>query len=175
MISVEIDARDIERVVKELGATAQQVQRALNSTLRKMASWVKTRSVRGLSGELAIQQKVIRKRLRAIKFRRTSDGGAEVKLWYGLNPISLIYLGAKQNAKGVRASGSRFVQSAFIPKNKRGAVFKRVGKSRLPIEKQTAEIQTKAERFLDDGLLNSPEFESQFFKTLMHELKWQTR
>jgi hypothetical protein len=177
MISVEIDARDINRVIRELRATDMQVKRALNSTLRKMASWVKTRSIRGLSSELQIQQKIIRRRLRTIKAKKTPGGGAEVKVWYGLDPIGLIYLGAKQNKQGVRAAGGRQVKGAFIAKMRGGGrnVFKRKGKARLPIEKQEADIEGKAERFLDDGLLNSPSFMAQFFKTLTHELKWQTR
>jgi hypothetical protein len=173
MISVRIDARDLGRLVRELAATQSQAERALRSTLRKMASWVRTRSVRGLSEKLRIQQKVIRRRLRSIKARNTPRG-AEVSIWYGLNPIDLIHLQARQNGRGVRASGGRFVEGAFIPSKKR-QVFKRVGASRLPLEKQTAEIQDEAERFLDDGLLNSAAFEQQFFKTFEHELKWQTR
>lgn len=172
MISTEIDARDLDRLVVELAATHEQVKRALNSTLRKMAAWVRTRSVRGLSKELGIKQKTIRRRLRSIKARPTANGGAEVKVWYGLDPIALVHLGAKQSGKGVRASGGRFVQGAFIAK---GQVFKRKGKERLPLEKQSADIVDKSERFLDDGLLNSAAFEAQFFKTFEHELKWQTR
>jgi hypothetical protein len=171
MISVEISARDLDRLIVELAATSAQVKRALNSTLRKMASWVKTRSVRGLSKELDIKQKTIRRRLRSIKARPTGNGGAEVVVWYGLDPIALIHLGAKQTGKGVRA-GRRFVRGAFIAK---GQVFKRTGKARLPLEKQRAEIAPAAERFLDDGLLNAPAFEQQFFKTFEHELRWQTR
>jgi hypothetical protein len=176
MISVELDAKDLDRVAMELRATPAQVSRALRSTLRKMAAWVRTRSVRGLSKELQIQQKIIRRRLRAIKARPTPNGGAEVKLWFGLNPIALIYLGARQNSKGVRA-GKRFVAGAFKARGKGGKeqVFKRRGKERLPIDKQHADIQQPAERYLDDGLLNSAAFEQQFFKTFDHELKWQTR
>lgn len=175
MISVSIDAKDLQRAVVDLHATKVEAERALRSTLRKMAAWVRTRSIKGLSTKLKVQQKVIRRRLRSIKARNT-PGGAEVSVWYGLNPLALIHLQARQNGRGVRASGGRFVESAFIPKSgKVKQVFKRVGKGRLPLEKQTAEIQDDAERFLEDGLLNSSAFESQFFKTFDHELKWQTR
>lgn len=175
MISIKIDASDLQRAIVELSATKAEAERALRSTLRKMASWVRTRSIKGLSEKLRLQQKVIRHRLRSIKARNT-PGGAVVSIWYGLNPIDLIHLQARQNAKGVRASGGRFVQSAFIPKGgKAHQVFKRVGKSRLPLEKQTADIEADAEKFLGEGLLNSPAFEAQFFKTFEHELKWQTR
>jgi hypothetical protein len=175
MISVNIDASDLHRVIAELSATKAEAERALRSTLRKMAAWVRVRSVKGLSDKLKIQQKVVRRRLRSIKARNT-PGGAQVSIWYGLNPLALIHLQARQNSSGVRASGGRFVASAFIPKSgKVKQVFKRAGKSRLPLEKQTTDIQHEAERYLDDGLLNSAAFEAQFFKTFEHELQWQTR
>jgi hypothetical protein len=169
MISVQIDARDLERLIREVAATKPMAERALRSTLRKMAGWVRTRSIKGLSDKLQIQQKVIRRRLRSIR-ARNRPGGAEVSIWYGLNPIDLIHLKARQTAKGVRSSGGRFVPSAFIAKHQ---VFRRAGKARLPLEKQSAEIQADAERYLDDGLLNSSAFEAQFFKTFEHELRWQ--
>jgi hypothetical protein len=171
MISVNIDASDLQRAVVELAATKGEAERALRSTLRKMAAWVRTRSIKGLSDKLKIQQKSIRRRLRSIKAKNTPTG-AQVSIWYGLNPIALIHLQARQNARGVRASGGRFAASAFIRK---GQVFKRTGKDRLPIEKQTADIQADAEQYLSDGLLNAAAFEAQFFKTFTHELRWQTR
>lgn len=175
MIAVQIDARDIDRVIAELRATEPQVRRALGSTLRKMAAWVKARSVKGLSKELEVQQKLIRRRLRTIKAKPITNGGVEVRVWFGLDPISLIYLGARKSGRGVKA-GARFVEGGFIAEAKGGRqVFKRKGRARLPIEKQTAKINAKAERFLDDGLLNAPAFTEQFYKTLTHELQWQTR
>lgn len=176
MISIQIDTKDMERAVAELAATPVQLERALRSTLRKMAAWARTRSVKGLSDTLKIQQKVIRRRLRRIKAKNT-PGGVEVSIWYGLNPLALIHLQARETSTGVRASGGRFAKSAFkaTAKNGKEQVFKRRGAARLPLEKQTTDIQDQAEKFLDGGLLRSAAFETQFYKTLDHELRWQTR
>lgn len=176
MIDIQIDAKQLERVVVDLAATETEVRRALGSTLRRMAAWVRTRSARGLSGELAIQQKIVRRRIKSTRLQRQSDG-ASIKVWYGLNPVSLIYLQARQSGGGVKAAGGRFVDAGFISNGKRGGrqVFKRRGKARLPIEKQRAEVEPKAGSFLESKVVNSAEFEAQFFKTFEHELKWRTQ
>ncbi|MFW2125279.1 hypothetical protein ACG94O_20525, partial [Acinetobacter ursingii] len=54
-------------------------------------------------------------------------------------------------------------------------VFKRVGKARLPIEKQSQAIKAQADAYLEGAEFNSVDFHEQFFKTLEHELKWSMR
>ena len=54
-------------------------------------------------------------------------------------------------------------------------VFKRVGKARLPIEKQSQVIKAQADAYLEGAEFNSVDFHEQFFKTLEHELKWSMR
>lgn len=171
MIDIQIDHGQLERVAVDLAATEADVRKALNSTLRRMAAWVRTRSTRGLSAELALQQKVLRRRIKSARVQRQGDG-ASVKVWYGLNPISLIYLQPRKSGGGVKAAGGRFVQSGFIAN---GQVFKRKGKARLPVEKQSAEIETPAGNYLESRVLQAAEFEAQFFKVFEHELKWRTR
>lgn len=169
MIDLQISESGIPRIVDELGATENQCAKALKSTLSKMAKWLQTRTARGLSAELEIQQKIIRRRLKKTSIVATSDGYA-IKLWYGLNDISLIHLGARKTKKGVTA-GKRKVDGAFIAK---GQVFKRAGKSRLPIEKQVVTIQKQGNDYLESAI-DQRDFEAQFFKTFEHELKWQMR
>ena len=107
--------------------------------------------------------------MRKTSIQKTSTGWT-VKLWYGLNGISLIHLNARETKKGVTA-GKHKRDSAFIAK---GQVFKRSGKGRLPIEKQVLEIKEKADSYLD-GNAFSDGYQEQFFRTLEHELRWQMR
>lgn len=176
LVNLDIDARDLQGVILDLAATEQQAEKALNSTLVKMAAWLRSKSVKGLSGALAIQQKVIRRRLKAFRLQRRA-GASEVTVWYGLDPIALIYLQAKQGKGGVKAYGGRFVQSAFIADGRNGnrQVFKRRGKGRLPIDKQRADIEDKASTYIEDELVGAAEFEARFFKTFEHELQWRTQ
>lgn len=176
MLNLVVDAPDLRNVITDLAGTEAQVQKALNSTLGKMAAWLRTISAKGLSKELAIQQKVIRRRLKLFRLHRNADG-SEIKVWYGLDPVALIYMQAKQNKQGVRAYGGRFVKSAFIAdgRNSNRQVFKRRGKERLPLDKQRAEIADKASVYIEDTLLGTAEFEAQFYKIFEHELQWRTR
>ena len=175
MINLVVDAPSLEGVITDLAATEAQVQKALNSTLNKMATWLRSISAKGLSKELAIQQKVIRRRLKLFRLHRNGDG-SEVKVWYGLDPIAMIYLQPKQNKQGVRAYGGRFSKSAFIAAGSNGnrQVFKRRGKERLPLDKQRADIVDKASIYIEDNLLGTNEFEAQFYKIFEHELQWRT-
>lgn len=176
LVNLDIDARDLQGVILDLAATEQQAEKALNSTLVKMAGWLRSKSVKGLSGALAIQQKVLRRRLKSFRLQRRA-GGSEITVWYGLDPIALIYLQARQNKSGVKAYGGRFVQSAFIANGSNGnrQVFKRRGKGRLPIDKQRADIEDKANTYIEDELVGAAEFEARFFKTFEHELQWRTQ
>ncbi len=175
MIDFQIDAAQVNQMALNLAATEDQARKALRTTLNKMAAWVRTRSIQGLSKTLQMQQKIIRRRLKAVKFRDTPDGGA-AKVWYGENAVGLIYLGAKQNSSGVTASGGRNVKSAFIPKGSSAKqVFKRIGSARLPIAKQEAAIKKPTDKYLETGVVGSAAFETQFWKTFEHELKWRTR
>lgn len=176
MFNLRVDAPNLEGVILDLAATESQVQKALNSTLGKMAAWLRGRSVKDLSSALAIQQKVLRRRLKLFRLKRNGSG-SEITVWYGLDPIAMIYLQAKQNKQGVRAYGSRFVKSAFIAQGRNGnrQVFKRRDKARLPVDKQRAEIEDKASTYIEDNMLGTADFEAQFFKIFEHELQWRTQ
>lgn len=175
MLALDVGTPDFGRLVQDLAATEKQAQRALNSTLRKMAAWLRTRSMRGLSKELELQQRILRRRLKAAKLR-VSGGGSEITVWFGLNPVGLVYLQAKQGSSGVAAAGGRFVKSAFIAKTPGGGsqVFKRMGRARLPVAAQAADVQQPAENYIAHDALGA-QFDAQFWKTFEHELQWQTR
>lgn len=175
MIDIEVDAEGLQQITLELAATEAQAVKALQSTLNKMAAWLRSKSVKGLSERLLLPQKVTRRRLKSFRLSRKSDGGS-ITVWYGLNPVALIYLNASQNRAGVSAIGGRFVKSGFIARAGGGRqVFKRRGKSRLPIDKQVADIQDKATTFIEDDLIGTPEFEARFFLVFERELKWRTQ
>jgi hypothetical protein len=175
MIDFEISSGDLQRLVLDLVATEAQAKKALNSTLRKMATWLKTRSLKGLSKTLQIQQKVMRRRLKSFRLKSTATGSS-ITIFYGLNPVALIYLQAKKGGGGIVASGGRSVSGGFIAKTPGGGqqVFKRIGSARLPIAKQSADVQEPSENYLEHQL-DAAAFEAQFFKTFEHELQWQTR
>lgn len=174
LVHLDIDADQLQRVVGDLAATERQAQQALNSTLPKMAAWLRGKSVKGLAGAVDVPQKIIRRRLRTFRLTKNA-GGSSITVWYGLDAVGMIYLNAKQGRAGVKAYGGRFLKSAFIANGANGnrQVFKRRGKGRLPIDKQTASIAEKAETFIEDRMIGTAEFEARFFQIFERELTWR--
>jgi len=192
---IDIDTDQLVGLVARLDATKQQFDKAFNSTIRKMAKWCQSRSIKDLSSQLGIPPSVLRRRIKPIRFARSKDG-TTVDVFYGLANISWIHLKAKQNAAGVRAGGGRFRKSAFIATaNSATQVFERDGRFRRRevnrkigggvvtcvvrrvegIRKVTEDIKDPAQLYIEDKLLASDEFNAQFLKTFEHELKWQIR
>lgn len=173
-MDLHINADGIDRIILDLQATPKQIDKAFASTSLKLAKWLQTKSIRGLAKELVLPQSEVRRRLRTFRVKR-GLGGKGATVWYGLDPIGLIHLGAKKQGKGVAAMGGRYVEGAFIAKGRNGGlqVFKRRGKERLKIDKQSADIHDAAQTYIEDRLLGSGEFDAQFFKVFDHELQWR--
>ncbi|MCO3241384.1 hypothetical protein FA213_27630 [Pseudomonas aeruginosa] len=110
--------------------------------LRKTAQWLRTHSSREIARELGITQSPVRHRY-SIYSQSTAR---EVKLWVGLQPIGVHYLGTpKQTPTGVKV-GHRDYDDAFISpmKSSQRLVFRRKGRERLPIEKVTEDWEGPA-------------------------------
>lgn len=171
---LEIDPTELEGLAANVLATQKHCDKALRSTLVKAGRWLRAQTLKGLSAQLKVQQKVIKHRLRAAAKVKNTPHGPRVTIWYGLDPVALIYLGAKQNSEGVSASGGRTIAGAFISRARSGSlqVFKRRDKARLPLDKQTAEIAIGSTHYLEHEI-NSRLFEAFFYKTFEHELTWR--
>lgn len=171
MLDIRVDTSQLKLIADGFVATEKQIEKAMRSTLGKMAKWTKTRSVRGLAKDLQIPQKIIRRRVRILKKR-----GSSISIFYGQNPAAMIYLNPKKTATGVTAAG-REVAGAFIAKGSHSGrqVFKRVGKARLPIAGQEVVMKETSDRYLENEFIDSAEFAAQFYKVFEHELQWQTR
>ncbi len=175
LIDIDVHDNEMKQLELDLAATPKEFDRALNSTVNRMARWLKTQSVRGLSSELDIPQKILRRRLKHFRVRR-NENSPSITVWYGLNDIYFHDLNPRQTATGITA-GKRTIKSAFIATMKSGktSVFNRKGKKRLGIQKQTLGIQKKATQFIDKKLFNAMEFNTVFLKTFERELEWRTK
>jgi len=176
-LSIEIDGRQVETLALAFGATEKQLEASLRSTYNRMGRWLRTRALRGLSVKLGIQQKILRSRVKSFRLQGGVGGKGEgAKVWFGLRDIPLIRLNARQSGKGVRASGGRYVEGAFIA-DYHGSrqVLKREGAARLPVRIVYAEIADPSNVYIEDELVGSASFDNQFFRFLEHELKWRTQ
>jgi hypothetical protein len=179
VLSLAVDGHEISVLIAELRATRPQAQKALYSTMVKMAAWIRTRSVRGVSERVKIQQKILRQRVRTFRLggplsHATND--RSVKVWYGLNAVPWAKLSPRATRKGgVTAYGGRHDKEAFIALySGHPQVLKRVGKDRLPLEVVKADIEPEAMKYIEEFVLASAEFESQFLKIFERELRWRT-
>jgi hypothetical protein len=179
VINLAVDGHELNVLIAELRATRPQAQKALYSTMVKMAAWIRTRSIRGVSERVKIQQKILRQRVRTFRMggplsNATTD--KSVKVWYGLNDVPWAKLNPKASrAGGVTAYGNRHDKEAFIA-NYGGhpQVLKRYGKDRLPLQVVKAPIEPQAMKYIEEFVLASAEFESQFLKIFERELRWRT-
>ncbi len=186
-IDLDIHADRLSQLQVDLQATDTEVRQALRSALGKMARWMRTQSARGLSKELDLQQKAIRKRLKSFR-ARIKGKNVEVKIWYGLDPIDYSDLNPRQTRAGISA-GKRRVPGAFIAPALSGSqkVFKREGpkrrmsrgrysgQMRQPIEKQVVEISDQAGVWIEDEMLGSQQFDERFLTIFERELEWRTQ
>ncbi|HDR9259625.1 TPA: hypothetical protein QDB21_005647 [Burkholderia vietnamiensis] len=186
MIGIAIDEVGLEGIEAFLAATPKQVDAALASTCTKVARWLTGKSVRGLAKHLKLPAKEVKRRLRTFRLARVA-GGKGVRVWYGLDPMGMIHLDAREDkgiGGGVSAYGDRFVRDAFIARGRAGRggpadsnkqVFIREGRTRLPIKKVTVELGDQAQAYIEDHILGSFDFTERFYKTFEHELKWRQK
>ncbi|MCW6036820.1 phage tail protein [Spirulina subsalsa FACHB-351] len=136
---ISLRMREAQNRMPELiEATAKQLELAVGRALRKTGQWLRTHSVRELGRELGITQAPLRQRFKL--YPRVEDG--QVKVWVGLRPISVHYLGSPaQTVTGVRV-GRQSYDGAFVNpmRSRHMLVWRRKGRERLPIERVTQEI-----------------------------------
>ena len=139
---------DWARIRDLLGVLQKDMKAALKTAVRQTGQWANREGARGLAKAANVPLHTLRRGLR-LKFQYQSfkGGYSTARLWYGLNPIGLKYLGARQQKKGVRARGTTY-KGAFISAELGGHAFRRVGKDRLPLEDVDFTIVEKGMAYL---------------------------
>lgn len=161
-----INAKGLDRIGRDLGATAVQIAPAMRTAVSRVTKWAGNEAARRISKATKVTGKVIKGRMRV---EVMGKDGVLGRVWAGLRNIPLKAMKPRQTKSGVTAGPAKR-PGAFISKKLGGHVFKRTGKERLPIEKQTLPI-------LDPGLDAMASLEKEIGERLMREfesqLKWQ--
>jgi len=142
MIGITIDAADLQRIAAEFAATEPQIRAAWRRAKSRTASRLRTEARKALRQNLGLRAaSVLKARLRLRNMRDSAS------LWVGLNNLraSAFKGRAKAGAGGVSV-GARSFAGAFVA---RGQIFRRVGRSRLPIEVQTVPIKDVGDATLE--------------------------
>lgn len=168
---IRMDLRDlssyrIDKLVEDWLPTNQQLQTAINISVTKTAKWARTLAAKNIKADTGLPAVAVKRRVLLFRLGHTQ------RIYFGLNPIPVASLGAKQNKKGVRAKGGVDIPSAFIVDMvDYDAVFKRKSGTRYPLEFQRVYFEDEARRVIQADI--EPYIQGRFFKILEHELKWQ--
>lgn len=136
------------RIRETLGVLQKDMKAALRVAVRKTGQWANREGAKGLAKETGIPLRTLKAGLR-LKFQYQSvKGFATARLWYGLNAISLKYIGARQTKRGVRARGTPVTRGGFVSPTLGGHAFRRVSGARLPLERLEKPIAQKGEAYL---------------------------
>ncbi|MDA0910767.1 MAG: phage tail protein [Proteobacteria bacterium] len=121
---------DINQIIAAMRGTESQVQLAAMRALNKTALWVKSQSVKEISAQKKLKQKIIRDRLNVIKASTSSLKALVVASLYGIKASLLGNM--RQTSTGAKAGKMEF-KGAFVatmPTGHRG-IFKRKRASKL--------------------------------------------
>jgi hypothetical protein len=127
--------------LKGLDAAPARIKLAMKNAITSVTQWARVQVRREVSKATGVQLRVIQGRMHITV--RDNFGW----IWVGLNPISVRRLDPKVVSGGVQAAG-RFFPDAFIVGGDgplAGQVMVRKGAARLPIQKQTVDIQKEGE------------------------------
>ena len=173
-MNLEIDATDwdekTERMIHALGGEAgKPVSNAVRRALRKAAQWLQRQVTRVAATEIGVTQSKFKKARVSVSIGKGSAWTA--RIWVGTDPWAAHRLGAvkwTRKMAGARA-GRRLFPGTFVPRQG-GPIFKRSGAGRLPIEKETVEIDAAMQqniRRLETSAL------SRFRQLLAQELNYE--
>lgn len=135
------------------GTTFEEITWALRQAKTATAGWANTAAAKELSRHLKLPYSVLRRRVK-VK-RRIFASGSEhdtATVWFGVNAVDLKYLKPVQTPTGVTTS-VKTVDGGFINPGIRGHVFKRRGVARLPIDKQSYDVQAQADEYIEREFL----------------------
>lgn len=183
--SAQLDRQITEMVRKLNEIRATEVPQAFATGLNKAGTQASTQIVRGIAADLALQQKLIRKR---VYLKRATRNRLEARIRSFYRGINLIDLKPRDTGKykkgvrgrvgsGVRARGGHHYYGGWIAKSPRGQRlafergFKRGGKTpidvlRIPIKAEVDRIAPRATRQVIDAKLP---------QLIAHELQFRIR
>lgn len=125
-------ASNLARVRIALGVLEADIKAAIKVATRRTFKWAEREAAKEIAAETGIPYRAARTRTRA-RYRLTGSG----QIWFGLNPISAKYLGAKLRKGG------------FTADKLGGHFFRRRGRDRLPIDRIEKPIEDEGMKFVE--------------------------
>lgn len=149
---ITVSTEGLEELIASFGAVPQQIERAERRAVNKTTTWLAKGVRKDLAASIGVAQRVMDDRVRGLEYGY--HGIPAGMVWFGLNPIAITrrrFGTLTQMAKGAKAGRLSFA-GAFVARMPSGheAVFRRDGKTRLPISEESLDIDTPAHRAIVD-------------------------
>jgi len=132
--SANLDITEVENFAR---AMPREIFNAQRSAIRTTTTWAKKELEKRMADATQIPLKAFK--VYRVKSRASDEFGS---VFFGFNPIQAKYLGKMEETGTGATAGSYFFQGGFIARMRNGntSIFARKGKSRLPIQAQTAKL-----------------------------------
>lgn len=155
-VTVTLDKAEVQRVIDALPQTIFKAQRSAISTT---TTWAKKELQSRMIGKTGMPAKVFRQF--RVKSRRDREKGV---VWLGVKQVKAAYAGKMSQDVGGAFAGAYYFEGGFVAKMKSGheSIFKRLGKSRLPIAEQTVNIDIGLEVAEDVAIAAQAELRNRF-------------
>ena len=127
-----LTSSNLARVKIALGVLESDISKAVKTATRKTFKWAERKAAKDIAAEAGIPYRAARARTRA-KYRLSGSG----QVWFGLNPVSAKYLGAKDRKGG------------FTNNKLNKHFFRRRGRARLPIDRVEKSIEADGMAYVE--------------------------
>jgi len=140
-VSITIEPKQQATIAAALKAQPAMAQRALVRTINKVLNSVRSQGLRAIARTHDMPYSALRKRRRGA-VARASRRDLSGLVWFGTAPVKASYLGKpRESNRGARVGRHSF-EGAFVATTPSGhiGIFKRRGRSRLPIAEQVVKL-----------------------------------
>lgn len=139
-------ARGLDKLERAMLATPTEVHKAERRAMKRTITWARKQMLRAGSESFGVPQSRLKKAQRSAMVVR--DGGGRV--WFGTKPLRSGYAGTPRQQKRAAKVGKHKFPGAFVATMASGytGIFKRVGKSRLPIREHVIKSEGITDSFM---------------------------
>lgn len=177
MIWLGFDNAEVQRVADEFGASEKDLRRAYSRALSRTARAMRTKTRKALREGLDLRAAAILKaRLRLQRYKAKGRNMGAARVWVGSNDLPATAFKGKprQTATGVSV-GKKVFEDAFVGTSQTSAkqmVFKRKGRARLPIFRETAPVESEVAEILESKVFD--EMSETFMRNFVAEVRART-
>ena len=173
-VNVSLDTTEIDRMIRVLGASPEQVKWAIRRALRRTTTTLRLRTRQAVASE--VQARTLAAIRRRLKDLRTSGGksGDVISIWVGLNNMAISQLKGRvsEYADGATFRSMEYPKAFVAKVGRYRSIYRRRGDARFPIAEETYPIKGAVDPVLRDKVL--PNVADVFLRHFLTDLRART-